>query len=337
MKRWLTIAFLISLIGVGNGQNQEPIANVELSTSVIKLGEQINMELTLSTFVADTVEWPIIGDTLISEIEVLDRSKIDTVINQDNVEEKVYRQTFVLTSFDSGYYELSPISFIVNGERVQTSPFLIEVQTLAVEEGKGLKDIKGPMQDDLTLADYAKLYWPYLLGGIILVLLILLAVHYWKREKPQLSQLIPTKPKDPPHVIAFKKLEALKAEKLWQNNQEKEFHTRLSEILREYLEARFGILALEQSSVEILEQFEGAGYLNKEQFADLRGFLQFTDLVKFAKQKPLPDENTAYFDLAEKLIKGTIPAEESEQNNEEKTTNSTQAKTEQVKKEVKDV
>lgn len=90
----------------------------------------------------------------------------------------------------------------------------------------------------------------------------------------------------------------------------KEYHSELTYILREYLESRYGIQALEQTTSEILEQLREADF-DKSHSVNLASLLQTADLVKFAKaQPPVEFHEQAMLD-AEIFIRATkyIPQE----------------------------
>jgi len=96
----------------------------------------------------------------------------------------------------------------------------------------------------------------------------------------------------------------LEAEKLWQKGEIKLYHSKLTEIIREYIEYRFHVLALESTTEEILERFK-EGQINDELFDKLRTMLELADLVKFARQRPLPDEHTKSMELAHEFVRAT--------------------------------
>ena len=98
------------------------------------------------------------------------------------------------------------------------------------------------------------------------------------------------KPILPPHILAINQLEELRLAKVWQTGKVKEYHTQLTDIVREYLENRFHFEAMEMTSDEILEEIANQK-VNKEATSKLAGILQLADLVKFAKGQPTPLEN----------------------------------------------
>src|SRR5476651_1196295 len=130
-----------------------------------------------------------------------------------------------------------------------------------------------------------------LLGDAITLLAICIAVYFIKKRRKKIEEAKPEfKPFIPPDVEAINQLNALREQKLWQKDQIKEYHSELTEVIRQYLEKRYGIKAHEQTSDEI---FAALRYMDIEDDSrnQLRQILLLADLAKFAKQKPLPAEN----------------------------------------------
>ena len=96
----------------------------------------------------------------------------------------------------------------------------------------------------------------------------------------------------------------LKAEKLWQQGQVKTYQSRLTHIIREYLENRYNIPALESTTDEILHYLKKVDFDN--QWKDkLQNILQIADLVKFAKAKPPVDFHDQVLKEAEDFVIAT--------------------------------
>jgi len=105
-------------------------------------------------------------------------------------------------------------------------------------------------------------------------------------------------------VTALEKLRKLKEKELWQNGQQKEYHSELTYTVREYLENRYGISALESSTHEILGDLKKADF--DDGFKDnLTEMLSIADLVKFAKAESTGDINTRIINQAEEFIQAT--------------------------------
>jgi hypothetical protein len=99
------------------------------------------------------------------------------------------------------------------------------------------------------------------------------------------------KPEEPPHVIALRELEIIRKEKIWSKGQIKEYHVQITDVVREYIEKRFGVFAVEMTTSEILESFENNELISEADFMKLRQILELADNVKFAKYQALQNEN----------------------------------------------
>jgi hypothetical protein len=172
-----------------------------------------------------------------------------------------------------------------------------------VDLKKGPVDIKKPFSAPITLKEIA----PWLFGIILigaLVFLIVYALSRRSKNKPLFQR--PLKPKLPPHVIALQELDKLKGEELWQHEKVKDYYTRLTDIVRVYIEERFTITAMEQTTFEILTSFkEKESQIVDKSVVELKEILEVADLVKFAKLTPLPDENHHMLSNAYLFVKET--------------------------------
>jgi hypothetical protein len=151
----------------------------------------------------------------------------------------------------------------------------------------------------------------------VLGVAVWLVVKYRGRLAPLLGGAGPPLP---PHVEAIRRLEALRNQKLPQNGRHKQYYSGLTDILRTYLERRFGIGAMEMTSTEIMEALEvprRAGEVDSKRFDDLAALLATADLVKFAKMIPGEaevdgDYYNAYYFVEETKAVVEGQAEESE-------------------------
>ena len=142
-------------------------------------------------------------------------------------------------------------------------------------KAQDVKDIKPPARARPAL-------WPWLL-----LFAILLGIWYWlqrRAKRPLDSSAAQALGRDrrPPEVIAEEELARLEAAGLWERGLRKEFYMDLSDILRRYLERRYGFAATRETSAEIfrrLRRLELPGRL----VADFKNLFEKADLVKFAK------------------------------------------------------
>jgi hypothetical protein len=289
----------------------------ELDSSSILIGQQTKLTLSIQ-YKVDTddrikIQWPVIGDTLRKEVEVVNQSKIDTVIpDRNDPFTFLQTKTIYITSFDSGYWAVAPFKFIVNGDTagIYTDALLLNVSTIEVDTTQAIKDIKNPYGIDYSWIDWIKdhklLIGGVLLGIAVLSLIIWLVIRSGKKPPFVVEEKVI---KIPPHIVAFEKLEKLKDDKLWQEGKLKQYHIALTDIIREYIENRFKIPALEQTTEEILSGFKTVA-IDTESKEKLRQMLLLGDLVKFAKEQPLPAENEMSMTNAYDFINGTKREEE---------------------------
>lgn len=134
------------------------------------------------------------------------------------------------------------------------------------------------------------------------------ALRRYKKEGTVLKK----KPEPTPYETAMRELKELKAKNLWEQGLEKEYFTRLTDILRIYLDRRFGINAMEMTSREIMDRLYESDVKDKRDY--VRQILSVADFVKFAKVRPLPADNIAAYENAVKFVEETKPEPVAEEN-----------------------
>jgi hypothetical protein len=105
---------------------------------------------------------------------------------------------------------------------------------------------------------------------------------------------------------------------LWQKGEAKKYYTRLTEIIRQYLENRFQVYSLELTTSETLEALVKTGFKKNESYNKLKSVLTGADLVKFAKYKPEPIENKTSFSNSWDFVSATKVIEEVEEKSDVK-------------------
>ena len=156
----------------------------------------------------------------------------------------------------------------------------------------------------------------YVLAILVVIFIIFFLYRMWKNRKLKDVPVLPKKPKRPAHELALEALKKTEEEKLWQQGFYKQYHSQVSDILREYIERSFDITALELTSDETLERIRRRK-LRNELTEKLAYVLHTADLVKFAKLIPLADECEKSITNAYEFINGTRPLLESDIKREE--------------------
>ncbi|MFH1004115.1 MAG: hypothetical protein V1781_01250 [Bacteroidota bacterium] len=302
-----TIYYLLSAINVFS---QDIKVSAELDSNSILIGQHAKLTLKVEYSIGQgqiNIDFPKITDTIIQQIEVIEKSKIIKYLPDSNdINSIAEKQIFTITSFDSGYYAIPPLLFVVNGDtskRYETEPLLFSVNTIAVDTTLTIKDIKPPLEVPFSWKELLPYFYWGLGIAAILTAIIFLIIFFVKRRKKKPAPVIII-PKIPAHKTAIERLEKLKEEKLWQQGKVKQYHSEISEILRQYIEHRFYISAMEQVTYEILYAFRTVD-ITEDIKIKLRQILILSDLVKFAKEQPLPNENESIWENAFDFVNTT--------------------------------
>ena len=274
-------------------------AIVSIDTNTILIGEQITFKIECLDIDKD-INWPLFNDTIINGIEIISKSEIDTILNITN-DKKTYSfsQEYLITSWDSGAYYIAPIKLNSN---LSTEGLLLNVMSVSTDQNSEIKDIKRPLEAEYELKDF--LIWIILLLTIILIVYLLKKYIFNKKEHVE-KKIIKTI--IPPHIIALKELNNIEKKELWQSGKIKQYHSRISEILRKYMEHRFNFIALELTTDEILLNIKNT--ISREEYIELKQILQRADLAKFAKNKPNNQENKQSMELAKRFVDKTKKSE----------------------------
>jgi hypothetical protein len=283
MIRTASLAFLAALF-VSSGapaQVSRISAYAHADSSSYLVGDWITMHVDL-VHPRGAVIHPVLGDSA-GGFLVLDRRPV--VPTSDTTSSTA----FVVSKYDSGSatFPSVPFSVIVPGDSaprtVATNPVVLTVVTVPVDTSKDIRDLKPPMAIPVSLAEVLE----YGGGGVLVLALFYFGWRYLKRRRARRGgkdgAYVP--PPRPAHEVAFEQLALLKEKKLWQQGLVKQYYSEATEIFRRYLENRYTLQAMEETTDEIL-----AG-LRKLRFPDAmlgtaERILRRADLVKFAKFEP---------------------------------------------------
>lgn len=290
MNRNIFLILLLSLIPSTVLKSQSITVEAKIDSLQILIGEQAKIQLQVAMGAKDKVAFPVYADTLVRGVEIVDVAKADTQY-LNNKERLLITQTYTVTSFDSALYYLPPMVVMVNKKAYQSKAlalkvYSIPVDTTHVDQFYGQKSIMNApfeWEDWYGLIGASFLMFPLL--GVLVYLIIRL------RDNKPIIRRIKVEQKLPPHQVAIQEFERIKEERIWQKGESKAYYTELTDVLRSYIQNRFGFNALEMTSSEIIERL--IDFEEKEAIADLKELFQTADLVKFAKHNPDINENDA--------------------------------------------
>lgn len=318
----LTIALLLlSALNVSAGKT---IVKAKLDSTILLMGKTTGLQITVDQdkgvkgvlpLFSKIKENGIIG-VCGDSVELRAPKSIDTTENENRLK-IVYNVP--VQSFDSGYYELPEIEFVNGRDTVRSNRVALKVVPVPnltadspIDEYANVSDPENPSIFD-SLPDWMIDFWWVILLIILAIVAFLIAWRKYKKDGKLIGKkYIPT-----PYEVATASLRELKEKKLWEQGMEKEYFTELTDILRLYLYGRFGINAVEMTSRQILAAMKANPEI-KDKRPMIRQILNMADFVKFAKVRPLPEDNIAAFDNARKFVIETKPVEPVEGDSPEK-------------------
>lgn len=281
------------------------VVSAAIDSTTLMIGDQTDLHLQATSEVGEQVQWPVLDKELIPGIEVVDKTIVDTVSLKDGRVQ--YNQYVTLTSFEDSLFYIAPLAFVSDGDTVWSDamtlnvvqPFEMDTTDMAIAD---IKDVyKAPIWW------WGVLRWVLLALGIAAVgvggyyLITYLQARFGKKDE----ELVAAEPLRPADEVALEKLDVIREEKIWQAGQVKEYHTQLTDVVREYIARRFDVSSVEQTSDETLSAIRPLLKEQKDIYEQLRKMLTLADLVKFAKWTATPDENEQSLRSAYTFVKET--------------------------------
>jgi len=293
------IVFLVVLLCIFTPViGQQVLAEVD--SAHIMIGD--HLKYTIKIKGAEKVENPSV------DLSPLDTMKAFEIVKEQDWrksaidEQTYYKKELTITSFDSGYYYVPAlrVDFENNNRKISRSTQQIQLAVITPQiDSLSIRPIKDIIAEPITLEDF----YPYLytFGGLLIFCLGGYFIYNRINNKPVEEVYVAPKPA---HQIALDKLKDLQSKQLWQTGQIKEYQSELTYIVREYLEKRFDVQALESTTGEIINDLkqEDITEEHKEQLADM---FRMADMVKFAKATPPLDIQAQLLDKAQKFVTNT--------------------------------
>lgn len=304
---------ILLLIAVSLAQNAHAAGRSQIKASLdslqLTMGQQTIARVDIVKGADAPSELLVDKNAFPAQVEIIDWLEGDTTdIGNGLVEIK---RGLLIQSFDSGVYTIPPFLLVSGPDTIRSNSLSLKVNPVDVTALTDIHPIADVSEFDSKwydwLPDWITDYWVYLLLGLLIVAGGVCA--YLIMSKKVSVTILPQKKRLPPDQIAFNRLNALKEAQLWEKGQEKEYYTRLIDILRDYLQERFGINAMEMTSSQILKALR-ANEETRLSHSRMERVVEIADFVKFAKVRPLPDDNVRAFSDAMQFVEETRPAPE---------------------------
>ena len=313
MKRALISILLLALSVAGSAQENNPASR--LSRDTILIGDQIEWIIPLEMAPGEKYFLEDIADPPAPGVEIIKPIEMDTVASNRKsvkVEGKV-----ILTSFDSGSYYLPPLIAMIERQSGAVDTLYmegptLEVTTIPIDTATYvIKDLKGQIKYPLKFKEVV----PWVLLALLLALLIWALVRWIKMRRANRTFLGKPIVKDPPHIVALRALDKIRRQKLWQNDKQKQFYTEVTDALRVYIADRYGIVALERPSREMLADLKKQD-IESGLYDKMEELFNRADLVKFAKYLASAEENEEVIPDAVRFVNATYMQEIDEEKEE---------------------
>lgn len=292
---------------------QNITVTARIDSTMMWIGSQTKLSFEISQQPNQKVISPLFSDTIVGGLEIVEPLKSDTVTSPDG--HLLVTQSYTVTAFEDSLLYIPPYPFVQNGDTVWSKSLSLKVvQPFQI-------DTTSNQIADIKQVFTPKFYWIDVLKKALIVLAIItilfvlfFIIRRLIQKKPVFTASTPA-PVLPPYEVAIAKLDKMKQQKLWQQNRSKEYHTELTDVIREYIERTFDIPCMEMTSEEILEHLNHLKFETKPAYLALLQILRLADLVKFAKWNPATDEhelslNNAYSFVNQTKIEDAKPLEE---------------------------
>jgi len=256
--------------------------------------------------------FPQIKDTLMTNIRIVKQWQMDTLkaskAKKGQPRMLDLRGGLTITSFDEGIYYLPPLAvqrMSKDGvlDTLVFEPQKVEIKTMPVDTATFKPhDIKGIIRYPVTFAEVA----PWVAGGLalagLIALVIWLIIRYRRAHDPEYIR------KDPAHIVALRKLDKYRGNKMWTPEKQKAFYSGITDTLREYIAARYGVGAMEMTTAEIFKDMKGTD-APADLLEDLKELFERADFVKFAKFTADDEDNAKALPVAVRFVTSTYQSD----------------------------
>lgn len=230
----------------------------------ITVGDEITYTIAVSNIEDGEIQFP-------TALTSLGNFEIKDVMVEGN------RAVYIMTVFKVGEDTIPPLTLKYTRDNseydIETEAIPIVVNSVLTPDIKDIRDIKPPLDIPLNKLPLILV----LIGALIVGTALYFFIKKFKRQKTVVLE----KEIRPAHEVAYERLRLMELD----IRRIKEYYIELSDIIRRYIEARFGISAPTETTYELIDELKKrrVEYSNVNH---MREFFEECDIVKFAKYVP---------------------------------------------------
>lgn len=289
-----------------------PVVRARVEPDSIFIGDRFDYVIEIDKDLVQTTHFPTFS-AKDGMVELVEELPVDT-LKRDGRRLRIAKR-YRLAAFQEGLINMGAAGVVYADKNIVDTLYAadsvyLKVATFQIDStSQSIFDLKPQQNLPFKVAEIKSYLLWGLLALVVLVALLVALDRYLKARGRRLGDLFKPAPPQPPHVIAIAALEALHHQKLWQNNKHKLYYSLLTEILRTYIDGRWGVSAMEMTSDEIIAAMRSVELPDKARM-DLTAILRDADLVKFAKFAPEAEQNENDYQKAYYFVEETKPIEE---------------------------
>jgi hypothetical protein len=314
LKHKLLSVALLALSAAGGAQAAPVSVTARLDSVEVLQGclRTLNVEVVQDASVK--LDWLVdrAAQTPGSIVEIAPGVEIHTIGEPDTTDLGNHRlqlnRQMLIQAWDSGEVVIPGVQLISGADTFASKPLALKVLTADVDTMTTIHGYGNAIDAPRHFFDFLPNWW--WIAALVLLGALAAAVVWYVMRKGGVKRLLkPQAPPLPPYEMAMGQLERLRSRKLCEKGQEREYYTELTEILRAYLEGRFGINAMEMTTTQIKAAVR-SNATAREAATQMNQILEMADYVKFAKMRPLPEDNVRSFSQATQFVESTRPQPE---------------------------
>jgi hypothetical protein len=309
MKKWYVHILFFFLSGSLFGQTASLVSDV----NKIEIGDQVALSVRF-TFGAGVnpqeVIYPQIeaNTALNDNIDVLSVNEPTVESTTDNQGNPlmIWQQNFIVGIYAGGNVEVGPFSAIYKEDTITSNVTTVQVAVPELQEDKGFVGIKDISTDPYTFWEkvwmWIKAHWILLLVVFLIIVGSIIIAIYMTRKPEDKGPKVPAIPLP---IQWMKQLESIDQQQLWQNGKHKAYYVEVTGVIRKFIEYKYNIKALEQTSHEIISSLKLSA-IDPAMMNRIQNLFSLSDLIKFAKSLPTPQENEEAMSIAKSILAAEI-------------------------------